>query len=358
MTASVLGLTYASAPQLVAGPFEELLRRVKMVEQMQASHDPNVVTAIIGGPEAPKPSLRLSELVGAFEEAQAASLSSMSEEQLKRWRTNKLRAIRVAIGAIGSDKPVVELSREDGIAFRRHFQNLVKAGELVIKSANIEMGHLTKMLRVVEMERQLGIPLHAFANLSIEGGEERHRPPFPTDFIRQRLLAEGALDGLDAEARGIVLVMVETGMRPSEIMNLLPQHIHLSAPVPYVSVRADGRRLKTKPSVRNMPLVGCALEAMKLHPNGFPTYRNDGGALSKQVNDYLTEKKLRPTQEHSLYGLRHSFEDRLTALDAPDKIIGRLMGHKGYREKYGDGPSLEHLQGWMKRIAFRPPVSV
>lgn len=47
--------------------------------------------------------------------------------------------------------------------------------------------------------------------------------------------------------------------------------------------------------------------------------------------------------------------DLRAALDPPDKIIGRLMGHKGYREKYGDGPSLDHLQSWVSRIALLPP---
>lgn len=73
-----------------------------------------------------------------------------------------------------------------------------------------------------------------------------------------------------------------------------------------------------------MPLVGYALSAMKLHPNGVPKYRHAGTEISKVINNYLRENDLVPTPEHTLYGFRHSFEDRLTALDAPDKIIGRL----------------------------------
>jgi integrase len=72
----------------------------------------------------------------------------------------------------------------------------------------------------------------------------------------------------------------------------------------------------------------------------------------------LDARGMRPTLRHSLYSLRHSFEDRLTALDPPDKIIAVLMGHKHQRPKYGAGPTLEHLQSWMNRIAFKSPTTL
>jgi hypothetical protein len=46
------------------------------------------------------------------------------------------------------------------------------------------------------------------------------------------------------------------------------------------------------------------------------------------VNKYLENHELRPTEKHTLYSLRHSFEDRLTELKAMDKIVAYLMGHE------------------------------
>ena len=80
--------------------------------------------------------------------------------------------------------------------------------------------------------------------------------------------------------------------------------------------------------------------------------------LSALVNKALTTRGLRPEKGQSLYSLRHTFEDRLTAVDAPDKIIACLMGHKWSRPRYGVGPSLEHKRDWLDRIAFRSPSSV
>jgi integrase len=58
---------------------------------------------------------------------------------------------------------------------------------------------------------------------------------------------------------------LETGARPSEIINLSMARIVLDAEIPYIRIQAEGRLLKTDHSERDIPLVGLALEAMKRH---------------------------------------------------------------------------------------------
>jgi hypothetical protein len=76
-------------------------------------------------------------------------------------------------------------------------------------------------------------------------------------------------------------------------------------------------------------------------PQGFPRYRDKSSNFSAVVNKYLMNNNLRPTKDHTVYSLRHSFKDRLIAAEAPDSLIESLMGYKTYRPKYGKGPSLE-----------------
>ena len=78
---------------------------------------------------------------------------------------------------------------------------------------------------------------------------------------------------------------------------------------------------------------------------------NFSGALNK----YLWENGLRPTKNHTVYSLRHSFKDRLVAAEAPDSLIDSLMGHKTYKPKYGKGPSLELKLKYLQQIAFKAP---
>jgi integrase len=48
------------------------------------------------------------------------------------------------------------------------------------------------------------------------------RPPFEISFTQDRILAPGVFDDLNPEARRVIYVMVETRLRPSEIVNLTP----------------------------------------------------------------------------------------------------------------------------------------
>ena len=141
----------------------------------------------------------------------------------------------------------------------------------------------------------------------------------------------------------------------SEAIALTRETIHLDADVPHISVLADGRELKTDESKRVIPLVGVALKAMREQPDGFPRYLDKADSLSALVNKAMDARGLRPEAGQSLYSLRHTFEDRLRAVDAPDKIIACLLGHKWSRPRYGVGPSLEHKRDWLDRIAFLPP---
>jgi integrase len=226
---------------------------------------------------------------------------------------------------------------------------------VAVKSANKDIGQLSRMLKDVSIRRRLNIP-EIFKGLRLRGQTDRSRMPFETEFIQHKLLATGALDALNEDARYVLYVVAETGMRPSEVVNLQEDAIRLDAKIPYVRVQPDGRRLKTEDSEREIPLVGVALAAMKLRPQGFPRYRDKSSSLSATVNKFLRVNGLRPTKDHSVYSLRHSFKDRLVAAEAPDSLIDSLMGHKTYKPKYGKGPSLELKVKYLQQIAFKPPA--
>lgn len=102
------------------------------------------------------------------------------------------------------------------------------------------------------------------------------RPSFSAEWLEKRLLAPGVLSGLNKEARHIVQILIETGARPSEICNLVPEQIHLDHFVPHIAIapRADPREIKTTSSIRLVLLAGVALAATRFHPDGFPRYKS------------------------------------------------------------------------------------
>ncbi len=95
--------------------------------------------------------------------------------------------------------------------------------------------------------------------------------------------------------------------------------------------------MKTRNARRVIPLVGVSLDAFKACPKGFPKYRSSSASLSTTVNKFLRSNGLMETPDHSLYGLRHSFEDRLLAAGLDERIRRDLFGHALNRERYGKG---------------------
>ena len=91
---------------------------------------------------------------------------------------------------------------------------------------------------------------------------------------------------------------------------------------------------------------------MSLEPKGFPRYQTSSASLSATVNKFLRENGLMESDDHTLYSLRHSFEDRMLAAGIDDRIRRDLFGHRLSRERYGDGAELEHQQKLLQATAF------
>lgn len=108
--------------------------------------------------------------------------------------------------------------------------------------------------------KRLGLSL-PLGELSFKEGEKQTRPPFSEDWIRLRLLASGALDGLNGQAHALLLGMINTGYRPSEGAALTADTIRLDGDVPHISIEPEGRQLKSHYARRVIPLTGVSLEA-------------------------------------------------------------------------------------------------
>ncbi|WP_127144671.1 integrase [Pelagibacterium montanilacus] len=346
-----LNVSYQPAGILAEGSVDEIVKRVQLLLDRSALDDGDEVAAVLGGES--KPTLRLSGLLEAVEENQSTALDKYSPNQLRRWRNAKKLAIKNLISVVG-DKTLADITRADALEYRHYWQARVMAGGVRVDTANKDIGHLTQMFGSVDRLALTDVR-SKFTGMLLEGGGYEQRAPFDPSFVRDVIFAPGALDGLNPEARAIIWVVASTGMRPVEVCHVYPEHVHLDAEVPYVQVRPVERVLKTDHSARDIPLVGTALAAFKLFPGGFPRYRDKNASFSATANKYMGDHGMRPTDGHSVYSLRHTFEDQLTGLEAPEKVVASLMGHKWIRPKYGAGPSLKQKARWMKRIAFQQP---
>ncbi|MET4691922.1 DUF6538 domain-containing protein [Sinorhizobium fredii] len=364
---AALGFTYRTTMEILQGESgAQIVERLRaLLEHRPNSPETNAVLGVVDRPAA-----TLSEAFRLYTDKIAApELRTKSQEQRDAWLKVKRRALNNFIELVG-DKPIGEVTREDALRFYDLWADRIAPADLrrtthSASSGNRDIGNMRVLYREYHEHLQIRGVENPFDGLSFDEKfkKQRIRPPFPVEWIRERILAPGALATLNGDARGIVLAMVETGARPSELANLEPENIHLGGPVPYIAIetrkdRKNPREVKTESSLREIPLVGAALAVFRKHPEGFPRYRDRGTALSAVLNKHFKTAKLFPTPKHKIYSLRHSFEDRMKVGGVDAELRTILMGHTSDRPEYGQGGSPEWQRDQLLRIAlpFDPAV--
>ena len=165
----------------------------------------------------------------------------------------------------------------------------------------------------------------------------------------------------DDELRWLLLLLSDSGMRLSEALGLSKDDINLNSNLPHVKlIPHKWRRLKTRNSERCIPLIGASLWASKKileHQNNsvyaFPRYTSvdncNANSASAALNKWLKSKL---TNDYVVHGLRHSFRDRLRAIECPSEIIDQLGGWslRSIGQGYGKGYELSVLSKWMNQI--------
>lgn len=345
------GYRYLDAPDVARLPLDEILQRIESAVDRRGRLDMKEAEAALG--LVPAPAMTVSQVFDEFYKVAGDRVLGKSPDQLRRDKAPRLKATNNFIDAIGN-KQLADVTTDDMFTFRAAWMERVAAGEVKPESANKDFIYLGAMWRAVAQVK--GIPLRFETEglaLSASKGKKATRPPFSDEWIKEKLLAAGALDGLNREARTILLVMVNTGARPSEISGLLPEEIKLTGKVPHILIQPNANRhLKNRHSERYMPLTGISLDAMKGMPNGFPTYAQKSATLSATVNKFLAENGLLETPDHTMYSLRHAFEDRMLTGGIDERVRRDLLGHGLKRERYGKGGDMEFIHGLMLPLAL------
>ncbi|WP_417209492.1 DUF6538 domain-containing protein [Antarctobacter sp.] len=345
-------LRFMPAEEVAKLPLPEIVERVEMSVGPDGKINDQKGEAFLGAIE--KPGLTMTECLEIFFELDKEEAARRSPNQNRVRANNFKRAIRNFITVVG-DVEIQQLSRDHMMELRESFWLRVQAGEVSLTTANKEMKVFGTVLRRVNEMTMLGLDL-PLKKLAFRGAEETTRKPFSTTWIKRTLIDGDHLDGLNAEARAIVRLIINTGLRPSEACGLLEDEICLASPIPHIEIkpREGGdrvRAVKTRSARRTLPLVGVSLAAAREFPKGFPRYYDKPG-LSATVNKYLRERGLMETPEHSLYCLRHSFEDRMLMEGIDERLRRDFLGHRLDRERYGSGGDLDFRQRELKKIAL------
>lgn len=258
---------------------------------------------------------------------------------------------RYVIAALGN-RPITAYSSADAAKFRDYlFENGLSLG-----SVRRIFGSVRSIINLVMREQ--GIEgANAFARTYMpERNGQKERLPIPS--VALSVLQQNCKDK-DDEARWLIALISDTGMRLAEAAGLAMNDIYIDEELPHVSIRTHSwRRLKTKSSERLVPLVGASLWAAKrLHQSGgafaFPRYCNEQGCNANSASAALNKwMKGIIGNEYVIHGLRHSLRDRLRAVECPSDITDQIGGWttEGVGHGYGRGYSLEVKAKWMRKI--------
>jgi integrase len=260
---------------------------------------------------------------------------------------------RVALSAfilIAGDRDVSEYTREDAKLSVRH---LTLKGN---KTATIR-GRINSLSAILNYA-YAGLDLdkrNPFSRLIIqnEGGDTSKRETFTHQQLKQgyeHAIASGC------QIKLLMPLLGETGCRLAKIVRLKLKDIDLEQGLIHIRPNAV-RRLKTRNSKRTLPLVGYARKAMELalksaeDTNLFPRYIKRGSCQATHASNAL---KSWLKNDFSLTGhsLRHTFRDRLRAVETPLELIDQIGGWRSITTVgagSGKGYGIDKLTDWIKK---------
>jgi len=300
------------------------------------------------------PSTKLSSLP-TIEEALETYFAVIGQGRQKLFFTTAQRYITYLVECLGN-KPIDNYTSKDATVLREW---LIEKG-LSNSSLQRVFSGIKAVINFVTLEQALECQ-NAFAKVYLPSNtdaKKRHAvTPANMTKINKECIA------LDDDIRWLVAIIFDTGMRLSEAAGLMLSDLHLDEEIPYIHlIPHPHRRLKTASSERKIPLIGLSLWAakrLKQHSTRlycFPRYTNsercNSNSASAAINKWI---KTVAGPNDVVHGLRHSFRDRLRAVEAPTDMIDQLGGWslKSVGQSYGDGYNLGLLVKYLQEMTKR-----
>jgi len=275
-------------------------------------------------------------------------LSEIAEEYLSL-RVIDEKPPRVALSgfiSLAGDRDVSQYTREDAKLFVCHLEMKGNKTATLRRRINSLSAILNYAYAELDLDKR-----NPFSRLFIKGeGEDSHkRGTFTNDQLKwgyDKALASGS------QIKLLMPLLGETGCRLAEIVGLKLEDIDLENDLIHIRPNS-ARRLKTRSSQRTLPLVGYAKLAMEqaLEQGDstylFPRYIRDGACKGDHASAALGKWLKKDFDGLTAHCLRHTFRDRLRAIECPMDLIDQIGGWKSVisiGNSYGNGYKLVKLQ--------------
>ena len=268
-------------------------------------------------------------------------LSEMAEEYLALREIDQVppRTALATFISLAGDRDVGTYTREDAKLFVHHLQ--LKGNKTATIRCRINSLSAILNYAYAELDLDKRTP---FTRLIIrnEGQDVSKRGTFTNEQLKQgydKAIASGS------QIKLLMPLLGETGCRLAEIVGLELQDIDVENDL--ILIRPNSiRRPKTSNSERTLPLVGYAKVAMEqaLKESDekylFPRYVRAGKCKADHASAALGKWLKKDFDGLTAHCLRHTFRDRLRAVDCPLELIDQIGGWSSVGtvgSKYGQG---------------------
>lgn len=283
-------------------------------------------------------------------EAFSVYLDNHSKGQDKKFQEAQKQHWDKLINLVG-DKPIKALSRPEARMYRDHRLASGVAATTVAREISTIRAILTKAIR----ELSLGIP-NQFAGIEIPKANKNAHDRLPYSPEEISLLVSEALKVND-EQRRLVIALAFTGTRLAEMVGLRKQDLDLNKRS--IHVRAHkGRSLKNEQSIREIPLLPLAYEALEAQANSvqgellFPRYATLDSCNADSASAALNKWAKKFVPEKSMHCFRHSLRDLLRAVMCHESISKEIGGWSSSHDvsvQYGQGYPLGVKLEWLEK---------
>ena len=299
------------------------------------------------------PPVNISTIIEGFQPRRVA-LSEIAAEYLALKQIDQTPP-RVALStfiSLAGDRDVSEYTREDAKLFVHHLQMKGNKTATIRRRINSLSAIINYAYSELDLDKR-----NPFNRLFIcnEGDDVFKRGTFTNEQLKwgyDKALASGSTVKL------LMPLLGETGCRLAEIVGLRLTDIDLENDLIYIRPNS-ARRLKNKTSERALPLVGYAKLAVEQALSQsddewlFPQYIKSGHCYATHASNAVNKWLKRDFGGLTAHSLRHTFRDRLRAVECPIDMIDQIGGWKSVTSignSYGRGFTMDQHRQYLEKI--------
>ena len=299
------------------------------------------------------PPVNISTIIESFQPRRVA-LSEIAAEYLALKQIDQTPP-RVALStflSLAGDRDVRDYTRQDAKLFVHYLEMKGNKTATIRRRINSLSAIMNYAYSELDLDKR-----NPFTRLFIqnEGADVFKRGTFANDQLKwgyDKALSSGSTVKL------LMPLLGETGCRLAEIVGLRLEDIDLDNELLHIRPNS-ARRLKNKTSERVLPLVGyakLAIDQVQIQADDewlFPQYIKSGHCYATHASNAVNKWLKKDFGGLTAHSLRHTFRDRLRAVECPMDMIDQIGGWKSITSignSYGRGFTMDQYRQYLDKI--------